>query len=170
VVDQAILTGRIDRALPEIKRIAVEAMLGEYSTEEDALKQIAAKMYAAYRDDYPEVFEQRRVALDAAVLATQNGFKQNMFPEMKVTWEGYPDNIGHFIFAGCMRCHDGKKKSDDGGVVTRDCTACHTIMRQGSGPNFQVATTEQGLEFVHPDGGDDWRDTNCHECHTGTQP
>jgi hypothetical protein len=74
------------------------------------------------------------------------------------------------IFPGRMRCHDGKKVSDDGWTITRDCTACHAILRQGRRENMQMAVTEAGLEFSHPDGGDDWRDTNCHECHTGTQP
>jgi hypothetical protein len=170
VIDQAILTGRIDQTLPEVKRIAVEAMLGEYATEDEAMKGIAASISAAYRDDYPEVLRDRRVAVDAAINATQLQYSQNIFPEMKVKWEGYPDNIGHFIFPGCMRCHDGKKKSEDGWTITRECTSCHVILRQGSGANLQMAQSEEGLEFVHPDGGEDWRDTNCHECHTGTQP
>jgi hypothetical protein len=62
------------------------------------------------------------------------------------------------------------KKSEDGWTISRDCNSCHVILRQGSGANLQMAQTEEGLEFAHPDGGDDWRDTNCHECHTGTQP
>jgi hypothetical protein len=69
-----------------------------------------------------------------------------------------------------MRCHDGNMVSDDGSTITRSCTACHTIFRQGSGENEQVAMSEEGLEFNHPDGGDDWRDTSCHECHAGVQP
>jgi len=169
-IDQALLTGQIDATLPEIKRIAVEAMQAEYATEEEAHRAIATKIPDAYRESYPEVFEKRRVDIDDAVLATQKQFSLNIFPEMKVTWEGYPDNIGHFIFPGCMRCHDGKKKSAEGWVIKRDCTSCHIILRQGSGEHMQMAMSEDGLEFVHPDGGDDWRDTNCYECHTGTQP
>ena len=169
-IDQAILTGKIDATLPEIKRIAVEAMQAEYATEEEAHRVIATKIPDAYRESYPEVFEQRRVDIDDAVLATQQQFSLNIFPEMKVRWEGYPDNIGHFIFPGCMRCHDGKKKSAEGWVIKRDCTSCHVILRQGSGERLQMAMSEDGLEFDHPDGGDDWRETNCHECHTGTQP
>jgi hypothetical protein len=170
LVDLAILIGQMEQTLPEIKRIAVEAMQGQYATEDEAMRGIASSIHRAYRDDYPDVFRERRAAVDAAVNAAQKHYAQNIFPEMKVSWEGYPDNIGHFIFPGCMRCHDGKKTSDDGWTITRECTSCHVILRQGAGVNLQMAQSEDGLEFVHPDGGDDWRDTNCHECHTGTQP
>jgi hypothetical protein len=145
-------------------------MLGDYATEEEALRSIATRIPDAYRENYAEVFEARRVDIDQAVVATQHQFTQNMFPEMKVKWDGYPDNIGHFIFPGCMRCHNGKMKSEEGWVITRECTSCHIIIKQGSGDRLQMAMSENGLEFDHPDGGDDWRDTDCYECHTGTQP
>ncbi len=169
-IDRAILTGAIDATLPEIKRVAVEAMQAVYETKEDANQGIASKIPDFYRDNYPEVLKERRVAIDEAVLATQYQYSQNMFPDMKVRWDGYPDNIGHFIFPGCMRCHDGNKVSADGWVITRDCTACHAILRQGAGDDMEMAISEAGLVFKHPDGEEYWLDTGCYECHTGTQP
>jgi NapC/NirT cytochrome c family, N-terminal region len=169
-VDMAILTGAIDQTLPDIKRVAVDAMAKTYETKQQAFQAIAVAIPDFYQKKYPEVFKERQVAIDQAVLAVQQQFSQNIFPEMKVRWEDYPDNIGHMIFPGCMRCHDGKKVSPEGWTITRDCTACHAILRQGTKDNMQMAVTESGLEFNHPDGGDDWRDTNCNECHSGTQP
>ena len=169
-VDKAILTGAIDPTLTDIKRVAVEAMQKPYETKDQAFRAIATAIPDFYQKNHPDMFKDQRVEIDQAVVAVQEQFSQNIFPEMKVRWEGYPDNIGHMIFPGCMRCHDGKKKSEDGWTITRDCTTCHAILRQGAGENMQMATTEEGLEFNHPDGGDDWRDTNCYECHTGTQP
>jgi formate-dependent nitrite reductase cytochrome c552 subunit len=169
-IDRAILTGAIDASLPDIKRVAVEAMQAVYETKTEAFRAIASRIPDFYRENHPDILKERRASVDAAVLATQHQYSQNIFPEMKVRWEGYPDNIGHFIFPGCMRCHDGRMVSDDGWTITRDCNACHSILRQGAGENMQVAVTEDGLEFAHPDGGDDWRETGCYECHTGTQP
>ena len=41
----------------------------------------------------------------------------------------------------------------------------------GANRNYILSEmSEKGLEFVHPDGDDDWRDTGCYECHEGTQP
>jgi len=37
-------------------------------------------------------------------------YHQNFFPEMRVSWQAYPDNIGHKEFPGCFRCHDGKAR------------------------------------------------------------
>ena len=33
-------------------------------------------------------------------------YARNVFPEMKVGWGTYPNNIGHEDFLGCFRCHD----------------------------------------------------------------
>jgi len=170
-VDRAILTGRIDPSLPEIKRISVEAMQKKYETEDEALKSIAQMIPDFYHDNYPEVFAGQRVAINDAVLAVQHEFSRTIFPEMKVRWDEYPDNIGHFIYPGCMRCHSGSMVSDDGWVLTRDCHTCHTILSQGSGDRYQTATTPEGLEFEHPEDIDEeWRETGCFECHDGTQP
>jgi hypothetical protein len=171
MIDAAVLTGMIDKDLPEIKRFAVEAMAGEYATEDEAIRGIASRILKSYRDEYPEVFEERRVAIDKAIISTQEQFTKSIFPEMKVRWEHYLDNIGHFIYPGCMRCHAGNKISEEGFEITRDCTACHAILSQGSGERAQMATTADGLEFVHPEDIDEeWRETGCFECHTGIQP
>lgn len=171
MIDQAMLTGLIPKDLPEVKRIAVEAMDEKYETEEEALRLIASNMLKAFGEKHPEVYENRRQDIEKAILSTQRQFSQSIFPVMKVRWEDYPDNIGHFIFRGCMRCHDGNKKSEEGWVITRDCTACHSILAQGSGERAQTASMAEGLEFVHPEDIDEeWRESGCYECHTGVQP
>ncbi len=170
-VDRAILTGRVDPSLPEIKRVSVEAMDGDYETEEEALRKIAIEISDFYHNDYPEIFKEKRVQIDDSIVAVQEEFAKTIFPEMKVSWRAYPDNIGHLIFPGCMRCHSGNMVSEEGWTISRDCNSCHTILSQGSGDRYQTASSPEGLEFVHPEDIDEeWRDTNCHECHEGVQP
>jgi len=170
-VDRAILTGQIDRSLPAIKRVSVEAMSDDYETEDEAHRKIATQISDFYRSKHPEVFAEKRVEIENAVVAVQHQFSQTIFPEMKVRWKDYPDNIGHLIFPGCMRCHDGNKVSEDGWVITRDCKSCHSILSQGAGNRMQMATSRDGLDFVHPEDIDEeWRETGCYECHEGTQP
>jgi len=170
LIDRALGGGHIDPSLPEIKRIAVEAMDGDYKTEAQALEEIREKIVAFYEKEYPQVLASERAEIIRAADAVCGAYSTNMFPEMGVKWDVYPDNIGHMIFPGCMRCHNGTHKSEDGKVVSRDCNSCHTILMQGSAEHAEVATTEAGLVFNHPDGDDDWRDTNCFECHTGVEP
>jgi hypothetical protein len=170
-VDLAILTSRIDRTLPGVKSAAVKAMAGEYETSEDALKGIANSMTEYYREQHPDVYAQRRGTVDEAIVETQAAFSRSIFPEMKVKWSEYPDNIGHFNFPGCMRCHQGSHKSPEGLVLTHDCNACHSILSQGTGERAQVSASHEGLEFLHPeDIGDAWREALCSDCHTGVQP
>jgi hypothetical protein len=170
-VDHAILTGQIDPELPQIKRIATEAMSEEYETEDEALHSIANTILSFYLNEYPEIHDGRRDTVEQAVLAAQKQFSQTIFPEMKVRWSEYPDNIGHYLYPGCMRCHLGSHVSDDGRTITHDCNACHVILSQGSGDRLQIAHSQEGLEFLHPeDIGEAWREYGCYECHLGSQP
>jgi hypothetical protein len=169
-IDLAITTGRIDRSIPEIKKVAVEAMAQVYSTYDSAMAGISETITGYYQQNHAETFDVMRDKIEKAVKATQDEFSHNIFPFMKVRWSEYPANIGHFYSVGCMRCHMGNHKSEDGKTVTHDCTACHNILMQG-GTATQFTTTEQGLEFQHPeDIGDAWKENGCFECHSGLQP
>lgn len=170
-IDLAILTGQIDRNIPDIKRVAVDNMAREYSTHDSAIIEIANSMIDFYRVNLPEVYDKMRVQIDEAAVATQQAFSNNVFPEMKVRWSAYPNNIGHFINVGCMRCHMGNHKNEDGVAITHDCDACHIILAQGQSDSILVSTTARGFEFRHPeDIGDAWKEMGCFECHSGVQP
>ncbi len=169
-IDVAILVGRIDQSIPEIKRIAVEAMAGDYSSHDSAMVEIANFMTDYYKLNHADIYNAKRVAIDDAIQATQQAFEQNIFPTMKVRWSDYPNNIGHFYSIGCMRCHLGNHKSEDGVTITHECATCHSIITQGDSLS-EATVAGQDLEFQHPeDIGDMWKDTGCYECHSGVQP
>jgi hypothetical protein len=170
-IDLALRSGAIDAELPSIKRVAVEAMAGEYATPEEAREGIASAVASYYREEQGEVFERRRAAVEEAVAGVQDAYARNIFPKMNARWSVYPSNAGHFDSIGCMRCHAGDHVSEEGQRVTNDCTACHTILAQGAGDEIARASTGEGLEFVHPeDIADMWREVGCWECHQGVQP
>ncbi len=170
-VDQYIQFGKISRDLPEIKRVAVEAMAEEYITSEEAMAAIKSAIVDYYAEEHTEIYESDKDKVEAAAVMVQELYSSNIFPEMKARWSDYPNNIGHFYTAGCMRCHEGKHESEQGDAITHDCTACHKILSQGSGEMAQFTTGAEGLEFRHPvDMGEAWREMGCYECHGGTQP
>jgi hypothetical protein len=170
-IDMAILTGQLSSTIPEIKRIAVEALSGEYSSKEEAITNIANYITDYYRINHAQFYGEHRVTIDQAIVSTQEAFSKNIFPEMKANWSHYLDNIGHFYDKGCMRCHLGNHKSEDGITVTHDCRACHIILSQGAGEAFNVSVSQEGLEFKHPVDIDGvWQEIGCYECHSGTQP
>lgn len=161
LVNLEMSTRRINASLPFIKKNAVQVLTTEYKTTPEAMKKIESSMLEMYKD-----FGDKKL-IQETIKQIQWIYSQNIFPEMKVSWKSYPNNIGHTLFPGCYRCHDGQHVSSDGKVISHDCSACHTIIAQGSGEQLKtIAPT--GLEFQHPvDIGDIWKDMNCAECHTG---
>ncbi len=127
-VDHAMADARISRTLPYIKKQAVEVLRADYPSREQATAKIAAALEEFYRSKYPEVYRSHRSQVQAAVQQVQNIYLRNVFPQMKVTWGTYPNNIGHDDFLGCFRCHDGSHSTSKGRTITQDCNACHTIL------------------------------------------
>jgi hypothetical protein len=169
-IDLALVMGQIDPALPEIKKVAVDALTGEYKSEEDALKGIERTLSDFYQANYPTVNAQKSQAIHKSIRASQDAYVRNFFPSMKARWSDYPNNIGHFNFRGCMRCHDGKHTSGNGTVIANNCHYCHIILSQGAGKRGRIINNA-GLDFIHPiDIGPAWKEGNCYDCHRGTQP
>ena len=170
-VNRALAAGRIDPTLPFMKKTAVELLAADYTSTDDAQRGIAEGLNTFYRENYPSISAERGDAIATAVVELQTIYEQNFFPRMKARWDGYPNNIGHLMFSGCTRCHDGQHQSSDGTVITRSCTACHTISAQGPSGHMTFATDPNGLAFEHPqDIGTLWQDMACPECHKGTAP
>ena len=80
-----------------------------------------------YRSEYPGVYASKQQAIKEAVTVLQDIYEHTVFPAMNVTWEAYPDNIGHSDFAGCFRCHDGEHLNEDGDSIRLHCNICHSI-------------------------------------------
>jgi hypothetical protein len=170
-VDLAILTGQIDPFLPEIKKAAVQAMVGQYISDEDARKGIAGRITNFYLKNYPDVTKQQEKRMNEAILAVQSAYDRNIFPFMKADWSDYPNNIGHFTFRGCMRCHDGTHATAAGTVIPNGCRTCHVIIAQGPAGAGGLVISGRGLPFRHPvDIGGAWKSGHCYECHGGTEP
>ena len=157
-LDMAMLSGKIDPAIPEIKSTAGSLLEGKYETEGEALAAIDGSLRKKC-EGAPN--------LDSAIEEVQRIYQRNFFPEMKVRWDAYPDHSGHKITPGCFRCHDGQHVSESGEVIRRDCEICHVIIAQGPGTEPD-GFTPHGLEFEHPEDIDDeWKTERCDTCHTG---
>ena len=158
-VNESMAAGLIDASLPSVKQHSVELLAGDYKTESEAWAAIDAGMREAYPDSTP--------AVEKAITQVKKIYSQNFFPEMKVSWQNYPDHIGHMISPGCFRCHDGQHATEDGRIIRRDCNICHTIIAQGKGTKV-ADVSSGGLKFIHPeDIGDSIDRQRCDECHDG---
>ncbi|MFQ6113889.1 MAG: NapC/NirT family cytochrome c [bacterium] len=167
-MNMAFDAGWIDPTLPSAKRIGIEALIGEYPSTDSAMIAIANKIRESYEEEYPEVLETRKDAVEQMIAGVQEIYRRNFFPAMNVRWDTYPDHIGHFLSPGCYRCHNGRFVSEDGSVISDDCTSCHIILSQGNETDSQLVDPN-GMEFRHPvDIEEAWREMACSECHTGT--
>lgn len=163
-VNEAFESGKLDISLPYLKRQAVEVLSGNYSSNDEAVKAIAVSLDGFYRENYPEVYAQKGEALRAATSEVQRIFQTYIFPEMKVNWKTHPNNIGHYYFQGCFRCHDGQHVSSTGKVIRSDCNICHTVLDQTyRGQSIPV----RGGAFSHPVELGELGKYNCTFCHTG---
>ena len=166
-VNEALHRGRLDVSLPYIKREAVLALDRTYEDTPAALQAIEARLAGFYQKEYPEVMAQHQGAVQQAVATVQGIFRENFFPEMKVSWKAYPDHIGHSEYQGCFRCHGSELATADGKAISSDCSLCHVILAQGIAAGRPTLAPE-GLTFAHPvDIGGAELEVHCTDCHAG---
>jgi hypothetical protein len=127
-LDRALAGGSIDPSLPGVKAKGMEILKSAYASTSDAEQQIPEALAAFYRTEHPEVYGQRREAVEKSARGLLAAWKRNIFPEMNVTWGAYPSHIGHTDFPGCYRCHDDQHASAAGKTITQDCAACHEML------------------------------------------
>ncbi|MBV8051148.1 MAG: NapC/NirT family cytochrome c, partial [Acidobacteriaceae bacterium] len=132
-VDESLFAGRLDPSLPFIKQQAVAVLTNTYPNTDAAVQGIATELHKFYSVKYPDVEKSKQAEIRTAIAEVQRIYRSTTFPEMKLNWKTHPNNIGHFYFPGCFRCHDGQHVSADGRVVRKDCDICHSILEQQEG-------------------------------------
>jgi hypothetical protein len=147
-VDLAMSEGRIDKTLPFIKREGVRILTEKvYASHDEARAGIAAAVQAFYAQNYPDRAGSPEV--EAAGKALGDAYTWNNFPQMKVTWNTYPNHLGHQNSPGCYRCHDNKHKTDDGEKVSKKCSTCHNLVAEEESDSKLLQ--ELGLQEAPPE-------------------
>ena len=127
-VDRAIADGRISASLPFIKKIGLELLKADYSSQEEAMQKIQAGLNAFYQSKYGDVWSTRSSDVQLAGQTLAGIYQSNVFPDLKVNWGTYPNNLGHMDVPGCFRCHDDAHATPDKKTITQDCGACHELL------------------------------------------
>jgi hypothetical protein len=126
-VDDAVANGLIPRTLPFARREAVAALKASYSSQSVASAAIARRLHDFYQLEPAPDAVARKAEIARTIATVQAIYRRNLFPDMKVTWGTYPNNLGHVDFPGCFRCHDDAHKAGDGRVIKQDCELCHRM-------------------------------------------
>jgi formate-dependent nitrite reductase cytochrome c552 subunit len=127
-VDQAITEGQISASLPFIKKTGVELLKANYSSQGEAAQKIQAGLNDFYQSKYGDVWSSRSDDVQRAGEVLVRIYQINVFPDLKVTWGTYPNNLGHMDSPGCFRCHDESHAASDTKTITQDCGACHELL------------------------------------------
>jgi len=124
-VDKALALGDVPVTLPFVKKKSVELLKANYATSAEAAAKLPAAFASFYRENYPDLYTKRSEDIHQAARAILAIYNSNVFPDLKVSWGTYPNNLGHTDFPGCFRCHDGSHTAGDGKIISQDCNTCH---------------------------------------------
>ena len=127
-IDEAMLDGTPSAGLPFVHKEGLQLIQATYTSQAEAGQKIVSGLDDFYRTQYPQVWGTERDKVDAAAKRLVAIYDRNVYPDMKVTWGTYPNNIGHMAYPGCFRCHDGSHVSKDGKTLSNDCSLCHNIL------------------------------------------
>jgi hypothetical protein len=164
--DKAMLTGAISKQIPFIKKVAMGILTEKFTDRDTALMKIEDGITNYYQSGYSDLYASNKALVDSSIHAIQKGFSQNTFPGMRVSYDMYPEHIGHLETEGCFRCHNDQFKTESGRVISKDCNLCHTIVGQGKPGSMKYSNISDSLQFEHPvDIGTAWQEANCSECH-----
>jgi nitrate/TMAO reductase-like tetraheme cytochrome c subunit len=143
-LDAQMTINLVDPSLPYVKREGMQLLDQTYPSVEAADAAID-QLSDFYKLEYPRVYADDGAAIDRAMQAIKNLYPLTATPEMKATFETYPNNLGHIDFPGCFRCHDGGHFLVKNGVVTNTtipstCDTCHTWPQIGDVASLPLGT------------------------------
>jgi hypothetical protein len=165
-VNEAMTAGIIPRELPDIKIVAMDVLNQDFPTKDSAYAYIESEVKMYYEFMHEDIFNDNLPLIEKAITGLQEEFSKNIFPYMKVSWNVYPNHIGHLEFNGCFRCHNDRHSTREGRTISMDCNLCHTIVAQGNPDSISTSNLFAPMEFVHPnDPNEAWKDELCAECH-----
>jgi nitrate/TMAO reductase-like tetraheme cytochrome c subunit len=127
-LDRVLASGELDPSLPFAKKTGAGILKAAYASREEAAQAIPAAFERFYREKYPQVYAAKHDAVVRGAKAVLAIYQRNIFPQMRVTWGTYNNNIGHNDFPGCFRCHDDEHASKEGKKVSQDCNSCHNLL------------------------------------------
>ena len=88
---------------------------------------ITEELTQFYADNYPELAGENSAAITAAANTLGDIYSVNVFPQMQVWWNTYPNHIGHEQSPGCFRCHKKSMRTAERVQITRECDPCHVL-------------------------------------------
>jgi len=129
-IDRAIRGDLIARSLPFVKREALRIIDAKYPSHEEARVSIKEQLQAYYAENHPQVASEQASEIAVAAEALGDIYAANIFPQMEVWWNTYPEHIGHETSDGCYRCHTKGMRTAERVQISTDCDVCHVVLAE----------------------------------------
>ncbi|WP_168720231.1 NapC/NirT family cytochrome c [Thermosulfurimonas marina] len=126
-LDLEFVSGAMPEDLPFVKKVTLEAITQNYPSRKEAKVKIAEYIRNYYQKNYPDLVKNSPEKIEQVIAAAQEAYLLNVFPEMKITWGTYTNFLSH---DGCFRCHNEELESEDGEVISQDCSLCHNLLAE----------------------------------------
>ena len=131
-VDFGLSSKKINPEIPGIRQDSLTVLQKPYGSRDEAARLIVKdlKKLQETRNSVDFVAGHEKAIIDSGAFL-QKLYFENIWPEMKVTWETYKNNIGHEYAKegfGCFRCHDEEHVTESGKAISQDCGLCHKVM------------------------------------------
>jgi nitrate/TMAO reductase-like tetraheme cytochrome c subunit len=175
-INAAMARGFIDKIIPEIHAKGIEVLSAPYSLQDEGLNAIAS-LDSYYQTNYPDFYASNYSIVQTAITNIQILYMDTVNLDQKSDWNTHPNNVGHYDFPGCFRCHNGTHMDSNNQTIRLECNLCHTIP-DVAGPSDFVAKVEipRGLE-PQSHLNTNWIamhnqvfDETCSDCHTTGNP
>jgi hypothetical protein len=124
----------MDVSLPYLKRQGMQA-LDPVNPSLDSAYAKVEQLTDFYKSNYPAVYAQKQQSISQAIDVLKEVARLTTFPNMKVTWDSYANDLGHMQSPGCFRCH-GKLVAGSGPTsgqpIDAGCQTCHFFQLPGN--------------------------------------
>ena len=127
-LDLAFAGGWLPSSLPYLKKVGLEALQATYASNAEAEQKIPETIVRYYQQSHPDAYASRGDEIRRAGQHIAEIYGRNVFPDLKVTWGTYKNNLGHTNAPGCFRCHDDQHTTADAKTITQDCASCHEVV------------------------------------------
>ncbi|MCK7531523.1 MAG: hypothetical protein MZV63_11055 [Marinilabiliales bacterium] len=113
-LDREMLSGNVSKEIPFFKKAAMGVLYNQFTDRDTAMMIIEESISGFYKTGYSEYYNKHSEDINKSIASVKKAFSQNNFPRMKVTYDRYPEHIGHLETDGCFRCHNDQFMSADG--------------------------------------------------------
>jgi len=136
VVDFGLRSKKINGAIPGIREDSFKVLTSAYGSRDEAGEKIGPDLLRLQSARNPDLSAGRKLEIQKAGAYLVEGYLNNVWPNMNVTWGTYQSHIGHrsqnfgnYKYAdtrfGCFRCHDEEHSNKDGKTISQYCGLCH---------------------------------------------